>query len=223
MTADKKKRLGEMLIEAKLISQEQLDMALEKQKEWGDRLGSVLINMGYLTEDQLLAFLRNFYNVPSVDLTRYKIKEEIIKLIPEEVAKKYGLIPVGFKDIKGKKTMVVAMKDPTDIQALDEVRVLIGHAVQPTLTVDFTLQRALRHYYDRVGILVEEEPVMQEGLYADPSQMIADKIIVEERRKKPSAKDELVTQVSNLRSQMDSLTQALIKKGLISRSDLKSK
>ena len=59
--------------------------------------------MGYLSEDQLLAFLRNFYNVPSVDLKRYKIKEEVIKLIPEDMAKKHGLIPVGFKDIKGKK------------------------------------------------------------------------------------------------------------------------
>lgn len=87
-------KIGDMLLKAGLISGEQLDKALKEQQNTSGRLGSILVKLGFITEDEIVQFLSKQFNVPSVNLAEYKIDAAIIKLIPAHIAQKYGVIPL---------------------------------------------------------------------------------------------------------------------------------
>lgn len=136
-----------MLVRANLITSEQLDDALALQKSTGGRIGSTLVKLGYVSEEQIAAFLGRQYGVPPVDLSKAKIDPEILKLIPAEVARKYLLIPLGLAG----SALTVAMADPSDIFAIDEVRFITGHNIQPMVAPDTSIQNALNRYYETAG------------------------------------------------------------------------
>ena len=101
-------KLGELLIKARLINQEQLDKALEEQKQLGGRVGEHLVRLTYVSEEDILDCLSQQYGVPSINLRHFDIDETIIRLIPADVARKYQFIPVS----KTGATLTVAMSDP---------------------------------------------------------------------------------------------------------------
>lgn len=110
-------KLGDLLIEQKIIQQDDLESALSNQEDTGQKLGDILIEMGLLTEDDLLSLLANQLNYPFVDLKYYNVKSEVVKKIPEVLARRFKMIPI---DIVQKRYLV-ATSDPTDIQAYDHV------------------------------------------------------------------------------------------------------
>ncbi len=135
--------LGQLLLWNKIITQEQLDEALEEQKRTKKKLGTVLIEKGFVDEKTLNDFLSKQYGVESIDLNSIEISKDVIKKVPAQIAKKYILIPVGMKNNRLK----VAISDPTNIFAIDEVRFVTGMNVVPLFSNERAIVRAIDKYY----------------------------------------------------------------------------
>lgn len=142
-----RKKLGELLIEGGLIDQYQLKSALAHQRQWGGRIGANVVKLGFVTEDDLVDFLSRTFNLPSVNLHAVKVPAALIAAVPKDVAKKYGIIPL--QQSADKKFLTVAMSDPTNLIALDELAFLVNARVKPVITSDTGVEDAMRHYYDQ--------------------------------------------------------------------------
>ncbi|MDG5469519.1 type IV-A pilus assembly ATPase PilB [Deltaproteobacteria bacterium IMCC39524] len=138
-------RLGELLVRNKLIDEQQLTKALEEQKATGGRLGASLVKLGFLKEEDLAAFLSRQYGVPSINLSEFEIDESVIKLIPAEVVQKYQLIPVN----RAGSTLIVAMADPSNIFAIDDIKFMTGYNVEIVVSAENSIKSAIDKYYDQ--------------------------------------------------------------------------
>lgn len=130
-----KKKLGQILLDAELLDEYQLKSALGYQQKWGGRLGDVLVENHFITEEALLVGIQQQTGISLVKLEGRTIPDYLKKLIPLEVAEKHKLVPIGLDGEYGKQsdTLVIAMSDPTDLNALDEIRFLTGKRVNPVL------------------------------------------------------------------------------------------
>ncbi|MFQ5441514.1 MAG: type IV-A pilus assembly ATPase PilB [Thermodesulfobacteriota bacterium] len=137
-------RLGELLLREKLITTEQLQKAVEAQKEGGGRLGYNLTRLGFISEKDLTVFLSKQYGIPTIDLSGQELDPEIVKLVPEDVARKYQLIPVS----RTGATLVMAMSDPSNIFAIDDIKFLTGYNVEPIVASDEAIKEAIDNYYE---------------------------------------------------------------------------
>ena len=140
-----KKKLGKLLLEVGLITEEQLKHAIEVQNKTGEKLGKVLIKLGYVTESQILEALEFQLGIPHVDLQKYYIDPDVAKLIPEAVAKRHTIIPIK-KDEDG---ILVAMADPLNIFALDDVRIITKQNVKPLIASEGSILKAIDRIYGR--------------------------------------------------------------------------
>ncbi len=137
-------RIGELLLRESMISEEQLQKAVDEQKRGGGRLGLNLTKLGYISEKDLTVFLSKQYGIPTVELTTQEIDPDIVKLIPEDVALKYQVIPVS----RTGSTLVVAMADPSNIFAIDDIKFLTGYNVEPLVASDAAIKTAIEEYYE---------------------------------------------------------------------------
>ena len=140
--AKKVKQLAEILLEQRLVSQEQLDQAQSEQTATGKRLGRILIDMGVVKEQDLVAALASQIGLHFVDLSDHQIDATAAALLPEQVARKYRALPVGYEDDK----LVVAMADPANLFALDDIRTITGMDVQPVVATAADIESAIRKY-----------------------------------------------------------------------------
>ena len=138
-------RLGELLVRNKLIDEKQLAKALEEQRASGGRLGASLTKLGFLKEEDLAAFLSRQYGVPSINLNEFEIDESVIKLVPADVVQKYQLIPVN----RAGSTLIVAMADPSNIFAIDDIKFMTGYNVEVVVTSEASIKTAIDKYYDQ--------------------------------------------------------------------------
>ena len=136
-------KIGELLIKAKLINEHQLAKALEEQRASGGRLGEHLVTLGYVTEEDILDCLSQQFGVPSINLKHFDIDESIIRLIPADVARKYQFIPVS----KTGATLTVAMTDPSNVFAMDDITFITGYRVEPVVASEEALREAIDKYY----------------------------------------------------------------------------
>jgi len=150
-------KLGKFLLEENLVTQEQLDKALKDQEVHGGRLGTNLMKLGYITEKQLISILSKQYNVPGVDLSTMDIEDGVLKLIPSNIATKYELIPLS----KIGKTLTVAMVNPDDIFALEDIKFSTGFEVQPVVTTEISIRNALEKFYEGQDLLQSVEKEME--------------------------------------------------------------
>src|SRR3989338_1628383 len=127
--ASLKERLTEILINSKLITQEQLKKALEAQKEKGGRLSDIIVDLKFIKENELISILSEGLGLPLIDLKRFKIDYEITKIIPLEIARHYQIIPVS----KMGDTITLVMADPLNIFAIDHVEALTGYKINPII------------------------------------------------------------------------------------------
>jgi type IV pilus assembly protein PilB len=155
-------KLGEMLLKAGLISPERLQEALEAQKKNGGRLGYNLVKLGYVKEDEITQLLSDQYGVPSINLRHFEIDESVINLIPAEVAQKYLVLPVN----RTGATLTIAMADPTNVFAMDDIRFMTGYMVEPVVASEIAIREAIDGYYDSSHAL-ELKKVMDEMAEAD--------------------------------------------------------
>jgi len=135
--------LGQLLLWNNIITQEQLEEALKEQKKTNKKLGSILIEKGFVKEDMLNEFLSKQYGVEPINLSKVNIQKEAIEKIPAQLAKKYMLIPIA---IKGNK-LEIAISDPTNILAFDDLRFITGLNIQPYLSNESSIIKAIDKYY----------------------------------------------------------------------------
>jgi type IV pilus assembly protein PilB len=150
-------KLGEMLVRGGKISQPQLQEALALQKDQGGRLGTNLIKLGYLTERQLVDALSEQFKVPSVDLNSMEIDDAVVKIIPADIARKYTIFPV----TKAGATVTVAMTDPTNVFAMDDVKFMTGYRVEPVVASETAIRGAIDKYYGSTHA-IELKKVMED-------------------------------------------------------------
>jgi type IV pilus assembly protein PilB len=136
-------KLGEILVRENLITSQQLREALEYQRTNGGRLGSNLIKLGIISDDVITAVLSRQYGVPSINLELFQIEEETIKLISHEVSLKYTVLPIS----KVGATLTLAMADPTNVFAMDDIKFMTGLNVEPVIASEASLQIAITKYY----------------------------------------------------------------------------
>lgn len=141
------KKLGEMLLENGVIDEVQLEGALVRQKQWGGRLGENLVNQGFVSEITLLKFLSKQLDLPCADLHKVTIKPEAYNLISVDLAQKHKVIPLRLKKIGLKNVLYVAMPDPTNNMAIDEIRFVSGYTVNPVIAAASQIENAIEKYY----------------------------------------------------------------------------
>lgn len=142
-TAGAKKKMGDILIKEDVINLDQLKTALEEQRSTGKRLGETLLNLGYIDEHQLVAYLSKQYGVPAINLDQFDISNDTLKLIPRESAIKHKLIPVN----KSKDSIVVAMADPSNIFAIDDLKFATGKKIEVVVTSERSVTKAIEKFY----------------------------------------------------------------------------
>jgi len=157
----KRTLLGEILIEQGLIDSKQLDEALAEQKKSGGFIGSILVKLGFLTDQQILPFLSEQLNIECIEISQFKIDPGVIKLVPAKFACHYKIIPIRKKD----NALTVAVSDPLNIHILDDLRLLLKIEVEPVLASEKDILQAIRQYYgvgaDTVEKLAEESSPFQ--------------------------------------------------------------
>jgi len=145
MIPKKKIRIGDLLVEHKIISETQLQNALAEQKKSGLKLGRTLIALGYLGEDQLLEFLSRQLQIPFIDLKHYKYKPDTVRLIPETLARRYRVVVLD----AAQETVLVGMADPTDIFAYDELARILKRPIREAVVREADLLRTIDQVYRR--------------------------------------------------------------------------
>lgn len=140
-----KKRLGEILIDANVITEEILQKALTIQKDTGEKLGEVLVIKGFTTNEHIIEAVKSQLGIPSINLDNFNIRQEIIDVIPESVARKNEVIPVDI--ING--ILHVAMSDPLNYFAIEDIRMSTGYAVKPSISLRESILENIEKYYGK--------------------------------------------------------------------------
>ncbi|MBN1383472.1 MAG: type IV-A pilus assembly ATPase PilB [Elusimicrobia bacterium] len=139
-----KKKLGDLLVDVGIITPQQLQDAMEEQKKRGGKLGIILISLGYITEDVLLAFLGKQCGVSYVSLSEYgELDEDIVKSVPESVVRHQTLIPIS----KENNVLTIAMADPLNVFATDDLRLMTGHEINVVIASENEIRTAIEKYY----------------------------------------------------------------------------
>ena len=136
-------KLGEILVRENLISPQHLREALDYQREHGGRLGFNLVKLGLISDDMITAVLSRQYGIPSVNLDLFNIEPSVISLIPQEVAQKHSVLPLS----RVGATLTLAMVDPTNVFAMDDVKFMTGLNVEPVVVAEGSVQQAIAKYY----------------------------------------------------------------------------
>ncbi len=151
MAAKNSKRIGDLLISAGIITQEQLKNALAEQKNNPGRLGSTMVRLGYLSNEELMNFLSVQLGTPAIDLSDIKINPEIIELIPADMAIKHLVLPIN----RIGSTLIVATCDPTDLSAIDDIKFITGYNIEITIASELALKDAIDRFYQSSTMLDE--------------------------------------------------------------------
>src|SRR2546429_2355463 len=136
-------RLGEILVKESLITQDRLKKGLEFQRAKGGKLGSCRTNMGFITEDDIPGVLSRQYGVPSINLKYYEIDPNVIKLIPQDTASRYQVIPLS----RVGSVLTIAMTDPTNVFAMDDIKFMTGFNVEPVVASESAIGDAIVRFY----------------------------------------------------------------------------
>src|SRR5687768_9372350 len=138
-------RIGELLLKEKRITPEQLQEALTHQRTNGGKLGYNLIKLGYVKDDEITALLSKQYGVPSIALAQFEIDPVVLKLVPADTAQKFQIVPLS----RSGGTLTIAMTDPTNVLAMDDIKFMTGYTVEPVVASETGVIDAIQKYYGR--------------------------------------------------------------------------
>ncbi|HTO53526.1 MAG TPA: type IV-A pilus assembly ATPase PilB [Myxococcota bacterium] len=144
-------RIGELLVQKNLLSEEQLRRAKEEARSSGTRIGYQITKLGFVEEEKVAEAVSTQYGVPTIELDDFEVDSEVIALIPEDVANKHTILPVN----RAGSTLIVAMSDPSNIFAIDDVKFLTGYNVEVVVAAEEAIKRAIDRYYDKGADLDE--------------------------------------------------------------------
>jgi type IV pilus assembly protein PilB len=136
-------RLGDLMVKEKLISSEQLAQALEYQKKNGGRLGSCLVKLAFVSDEEVTNFLSRQYGVPSINLAFFEVDSDVVKLVPEDTARRYEVVPLS----RVGSSLTIAMVDPTNVFAMDDIKFMTGFNVEPVVASESSIREAIERFY----------------------------------------------------------------------------
>ncbi len=136
-------RLGDLLVKEKVITPEQLDKAIKMQKENGFRLGSALVKLGFLSDEDVTNFLSRQYGVPAINLSYFEIDGSVVKLVPYETAKRYQILPLS----RVGASLTIAMVDPTNVFAMDDIKFMTGFNIEPVVASEAAIMEGIEKAY----------------------------------------------------------------------------
>src|SRR5262245_26994598 len=157
------RRLGDLLVREGLVSQDNLTRALAEQKGSNEKLGSILVRLNLISEDQLVAFLSKQYGIPSIALSQLDIDAETVKLVPAQIARKYEVLPIK----RAGNQLTLAMADPTNVFALDDVGFMTNLQVVPVVAAQGAIRKALEQLYEEQHSAISEVISEMEGALGD--------------------------------------------------------
>src|ERR1700691_2492842 len=160
-------RLGEILVKDSLISADQLKQALDYQKKNGGRLGTCLVKLGLVSDDDITAVLSRQYGVPSINLKFYEVDPAVIKLVPQETAVRYQIVPLS----RVGSTLTIAMTDPTNVFAMDDIKFMTGFNVEPVVASESAIGEAIGRFYGGAETNHEELSKMMKDLAMDDQEL----------------------------------------------------
>src|SRR6185295_13750709 len=136
-------KLGELLLKENMVTPQQLQEALAHQKMNGGKLGKAFVTLGYVRDEEITSLLSRQYGVPSINLDHFEVDPTIIKIIPAETARKYQILPLS----RSGATLTIAMADPTNVFAMDDIKFMTGYNVEPVVASESSLEEAIEKYY----------------------------------------------------------------------------
>jgi type IV pilus assembly protein PilB len=136
-------RIGELLLKEKRITPEQLQQALNAQRQSGGKLGSHLVTLGFVKDAEITALLSKQYGVPSIALDRFEIDPAVLRLVPAETARKYQILPLS----RAGAALTIAMTDPTNVFAMDDIKFMTGYNVEPVVASETAVLEGIQRYY----------------------------------------------------------------------------
>jgi hypothetical protein len=222
-------RLGELLVGAGVLDRAQLGAALAEQRKWGSPLGTIVVRMGFVDEETLVRTLARQLKFPLAWLRGKRISYEVLTALPGELAQKHRCLPLSMHGEGTRRTLYLAMQDPVDLQALDEIRFHVGCAIKPVLAAPSELEDALRRHYplaaaDRRPRAPGHEPALAPQEQDEPELLWFDR---EVQRLDAHADDVLDlgekrsgSEASTFLGALAALADALIEKGVFSRDEL---
>ncbi len=162
----RRKKLGEILIEAGVVDEFQVGTALGHQRQWGGRLGNILIDLHFIDDATLASTLARQLGLRLVDLSSEKIDLEVVRLVPQSLAERHNAFPVHY-DPKSRESLTVAFSDPTNLAAIDEVRFQTGKTLRIVVAPEGQISQAIRRFYNG------EEATLTDGALGEPSGELA--------------------------------------------------
>lgn len=192
MSENNPQRLGDLLLDANLIDEIQLRVALQEQASTGERLGSALVHLGFIDEAVLAAFLSKQADLPCVNIHGLHIPPEIVSLLPKEIAFENAILPIR----RSGDTLYLAMADPFDHEALEIASEITGLTVMPLIAPEFRLKKSLERIYNQ-------------DVYDEPSERVSLELsgLVEEIEK--DSIEGLSTRIEQIAAKIDSLTRTV--------------
>ncbi len=136
-------KLGELLLKENMVTPQQLQEALAHQKVNGGKLGKAFVSLGYVRDEEITSLLSRQYGVPSINLDHFEVDPAIIKIIPAETARKYQILPLS----RSGATLTIAMADPTNVFAMDDIKFMTGYNVEPVVASETSLEESIEKYY----------------------------------------------------------------------------
>src|SRR5215470_2567951 len=158
-----RRRLGDLLVREGLIANEPLARVLQAQKGSLDKLGGILVKLNFVTADKLIAFLSRQYGIQSITLSQLDVHPDVLKLVPEQIARKYEVLPVKRQG----NQLTLAMADPTNVFALDDVAFMTNLQVVPVVASQAAIRAAIDRSYDSKGGGIADIVSEMEGAAAD--------------------------------------------------------
>lgn len=232
-----KKRLGDILLELKVINEDQLKVALDFAKKWNYKLGASLVANNFIKEEKLIEILSKYLGLPIADLGNYKENKNVLRLITPELAEKHTLFPVKFIQEGGRSLLLVAMADPLNLEAISEVEFISNYKVKPALAPQGLIEKLIRRYYlgidtDPIEITPDSPmtsysginmPLHEQEISFDKDEKIT--ISSHERSRQEPVSDSKViefTKSDNLAQDLQfvAVVRLLIKKGVITKEEL---
>ena len=221
------KKIGDLLKEAGLIDDFQLQSALSHQRNWGGKLGAIFLELEFVREEDLARVIAEKLRIPYINLFEPAIPEAVFKLIKPDIAKKYQVMPAK----KEAGMLFLAMSDPLDIEAIDAIRFATGLNIKPSLAMASEIRDAIRQYYDKEEVIRNKglNPFVQRGSSSGGKMEIirGSDLNMPKTTEGSDASSPILSKDDNAqqaltdnRMRIDALISLLIEKGLITREEL---
>ena len=183
----RKMRIGELLLSRELITEEQLQIALEEKKKTGALLGDTIVELGYVPQDVMIEVLKKHLNIDYIDVREIALDENVFKLLPESFLRKYNLIPL-YHDESNTNMIVVAMSDPMNLDAMDDINIYTGYQVKPILAMRDHINSVIDKVYGKSQANDIAEQIKQEQADTNAEDDLAEAARKEELENAPIVK-----------------------------------